>query len=195
MSLPGNLLSFQALKSGVDNLFPGFSAYAFYGYAAINSVAAASFAIYDADGNPATIPASASDPAYLAYCSIAIPAGIIADAANRVLKLAPLATTAAGATSASSSVSGANPYPYTSESVRSASVPGTLVAITANTTFALFSTDGANAAAGTLAASGNTVYADVEIIYLKRKPAIKANEVYRAKSAAYVAAGVASGSL
>ncbi|PSB29895.1 hypothetical protein [Stenomitos frigidus] len=196
MPLAGNYISNRAaLRSGIDNLFPGFSAFGFFGVAAVNTTAAASFAITDADGNPATLTGTATDPIYYASCSFNLPAGLVADAANRVLKLAPLATTAAGATSASSAVSAATPFAYTAESVRSASVPGTWVASTAAATWQLFSTDGSNAAAGTLAAAAGLVYVDIEIIYLKRKPAIKAFDALRSKSQAYIAAGVAAGSL
>jgi hypothetical protein len=193
MAIPGNFISNRAaLRSGIDNLVPGFSLFGYFGVAAISTTAAASFGLTDTDGNAAIIPASVADPAYLAYCSFNVPAGLVADAQSRLLKLAPLASTAAGASAAISSASGATPFAYTPEAVRSASVPGTYVAITAATTFSLFS-EVADAAAGTLASTSGIIYVDCEIIYLRRKPAIKQFDALRSKSQAYIAAGVPSG--
>jgi len=196
MPLFGNATDNRAvMRSGVEHLDPGFTGFALYGVAAITTTGAASWAILDTDGNPFTVPASAADPSYLAYCSFNLPAGLVADAASRVLKLAPLATTAAGGTSASSAVSGATPFAYAAEAIRSASVPGTLAAITAATTLALFSTDGANAAAGTLAAAAGVVYVDCEVVFVRRKLPIKAGDAMRTRAQAYIAAGVVAGAI
>jgi len=195
MALTGNFTDNRAaLLAGVENLELGFTAWAIYGSAAI-SVAAGTAVITDINGQPFTVPASAADPSYITYCSFYLPAGVVADAANRVLKLAPLATTAAGPTAASSLVSGASPFAYAAQGALSASVPGVVSAITAPTTFALFSTDGANAAAGTFAAVSGTIYADCQVLFLKRKRAIGQGGALRSREQAYKAAGVAAGSI
>lgn len=195
MALPGNFIDHRAaLKAGIENLFPGFTAYGFYGVATFTTTPVASSSILDIDGNAAVLTGTATDPIYYAYASFNLPAGLKADTATRLLKLAPLATTAAGATAAISTVSGADPFLYAAESVRSASVPGTLVASTAAATWQLFS-ETADAAAGTIAAVEDTVYVDCEIIYLKRKVAIGEGDAMRSKAQAYIAAGVAAGSI
>lgn len=191
--LPGNYNS-DPYGDGILHFPPGYQAFIWEGTGrlAVSSGNVITIPLFDARDQPATIVASSTDPIYIAQTSFTLPRALTATNGDR-LKVGIGATdngswVSASAVAASSLIAAG--------SFRNQNSPDTWPGRTANTTFALFLDNGANAApAGTIALPNTAglpsfIRIPVRIIYVRRLPAVQLADLELSPAAQRLDAGL-----
>lgn len=187
--LPGNFCDYPDYLNRASQVLPGFDAMYHFGLCKIEETGAIAFPILNVNDTACIIEADARDPAYLYQIAFTIPdwdekrpnpygSNVITGTNGDTLKIATAATVASATTAAVAEGGVATTFSATAGVVASTEVgageitsiiqPAAPVALTANTTLQLFSTDGANAAGSNLSVAQGIFWIPVRVSWLKR---------------------------
>lgn len=166
----------------------GFEYGCFRGLARITNTAAIAWQILDAAGNQPTWTNSASDPLYILASAFRIETAL-AGTNGELLKLGSSATDTGSYIVNSAAVASGS---LAVQTARSASVPGTPIAVTSNLTLGLYLHASNVASSNNLvaAAADSPVYIPVEIYYAKRLAGPYSDNINRPEAWARLDAGI-----